>query len=477
MIDSVRARLTLWYVGVLALVLVGFSVAFYVLLARGLSDDLDDDLRVSLDTVTVSLARGLSAGEPLAGAAARAINELSTREATAIYDSSGRLIAEQPAQGGIRAPLPPAGALSEQGVYFGTVRQPGAGEEDARRRVAAQRAYVSAQGAPLIVVVSSSFESVTDGLGTVRDLLYVAVPVALLFSGLGGWFLARRSLAPAVEMAERARRIGAENLEQRLPVANPRDEIGRLAATFNELLGRLDESFSYQRRFMADASHELRTPLSVIRTATGVTLEREGRAAGEYQDALKIIDEQARRLTHIVEDMFTLARADVGQPGLNVCDFYLDELVTEVARAAEVLASRRGVRIEVAPAPETLFHGDEGLLRQMLLNLVDNAVKHTPPGGSVRIALALADHGCAITVADTGSGIPAAAQQHIFERFFRADKARSRVEAVGSESSGAGLGLSISQRIAEAHGGHVELRHSDVTGSTFVATLPLAGAR
>jgi heavy metal sensor kinase len=311
----------------------------------------------------------------------------------------------------------------------------------------------------------------------VRDLLYIAVPVALLFSGLGGWFLARRSLAPAVEMAERARRIGAENLEQRLPVANPRDEIGRLAATFNELLGRLDESFSYQRRFMADASHELRTPLSVIRTATGVTLEREGRAEGEYQDALKIIDEQARRLTHIVEDMFTLARADVGQPGLNMCDFYLDELVTEVARAAEVLASRRGVRIEVAHAPETLFHGDEGLLRQMLLNLVDNAVKHTPPGGSVRIALALADHRCAITVADTGTGIPAAAQQHIFERFFRADKARSRVEAVGSESSGAGLGLSISQRIAEAHGGRVELRHSDVTGSTFVATLPLTGTR
>ena len=476
MFDSVRARLTLWYVGVLALVLVGFSVAFYVLLARGLYDDLDDDLRVSLDTVTVSLTRGLGAGESLKDAATRAINELSTREAVAVFNSSGELIAEQPAQGGVHAPLPPNDAVAEQGVYFETVTPPGAGE-DASRRVAAQRVYVTAQGAPLVVVVSSSFESVTDGLGTVRDLLYIAVPVALLFSGLGGWFLARRTLAPVVAMSERARRIGAENLEQRLPVANPRDEIGRLAAAFNELLSRLDESFSYQRRFMADASHELRTPLSVIRTATGVTLEREGRTEGEYQDALKIIDEQARRLTHIVEDMFTLARADVGQPGLNMCDFYLDELVTEVARAAEVLASRRGVRIEVAHAPETLFHGDEGLLRQMLLNLVDNAVKHTPPGGSVRIALALADHRCAITVADTGTGIPAAAQQHIFERFFRADKARSRVEATGSESSGAGLGLSISQRIAEAHGGRVELRHSDVTGSTFVATLPLTGTR
>jgi signal transduction histidine kinase len=273
-------------------------------------------------------------------------------------------------------------------------------------------------------------------------------------------------------MSERARRIGAENLEQRLPVANPRDEIGRLAAAFNELLGRLDESFSYQRRFMADASHELRTPLSVIRTATGVTLERDGRAEGEYRDALKIVDEQARRLTHIVEDMFTLARADAGQPGLNLCDLYLDELVTEVARAADVLAWRKDVRVSVTPAEETLFHGDEGLLRQMLLNLVDNAVKHTSAGGSVQIRLARENGHHAITVADTGTGIPAAAQQHIFERFYRADKARSRVEAVGGDNGGAGLGLSISHWIAEAHGGHLELRHSDESGSTFVATLP-----
>ena len=475
MLDSVRVRLTLWYVSVLALVLVGFSVALYVMAARGLNDDLDDDLRVSLETVAVKLVRELGEGRAERQAALDAINELSTREAAAVYNSAGALIAEQPAQGDIHARLPPADSVPLNDIHLDTETQRAGGEE-VSRRVAAQRVYAATQDAPYVLVVSESFDSVEDGLGTIRDLLYISVPGALLISGLGGWFLARRSLASVVAMSERARRISAENLGERLPVANPRDELGRLAATFNELLARLNESFSHQRRFMADASHELRTPLSVMRTATDVTLEREGRTEGEYRDALKIIDEQTRRLSHIVEDMFTLARADVGSQGLRPCDFYLDELIMESARAADVLASRKGVSITVAPSSEVPFRGDEGLLRQMLLNLLENAVKHTPAGGSVDVSLARADGHYSITVSDTGTGIPAEAQPHIFERFYRLDKARSRAEAVYGGSSGAGLGLSISRWIAEAHGGRLELRHTDEAGSTFVATLPVTEA-
>jgi signal transduction histidine kinase len=170
--------------------------------------------------------------------------------------------------------------------------------------------------------------------------------------------------------------------------------------------------------------------------------------------------------------MFTLARADVGSRGLHPCDFYLDELIMETARAADVLASRKKVAVTVAPATETPFQGDEGLLRQMLLNLLDNAVKHTAAGGSVHVRLACGDGHYSITVSDTGTGIPAEAQPHIFERFYRVDKARSRAEAVRGEGSGAGLGLSISRWIAEAHGGRLELRHTGEGGSTFVATLP-----
>src|SRR5262249_28390613 len=153
------------------------------------------------------------------------------------------------------------------------------------------------------------------------------IPVALVMAGLGGWFLARRSLQPVTAMSVRAQRIGAENLDERLPIGNPRDELGRLAAAFNDLLARLGNSFSQQGQFMADASHELRTPLSVIRTASAVTLEREDREKSEYREALDIIEHQARRLSRIVDDMFVLARADAGHPSLQVTNFYLDELV------------------------------------------------------------------------------------------------------------------------------------------------------
>ncbi|HST53839.1 MAG TPA: ATP-binding protein [Pyrinomonadaceae bacterium] len=472
MFDSVRVRLTVWYVGVLAVVLAGFSTVLYVMVARSLYDDLDDDLRLSLKMVTVKLVRELGENRQERQAALDAVNELSTREAVAVFNSSGALVAEQPAQGDVHAHLPAANTVPPTDVYLGTETLH-AGREQVSRRVAAERIYVSEQDAPYVLVVSASFDSVEDGLGAIRDLLFIAIPGALLISGLGGWFLTRQSLASVVAMSERARRISAENLEQRLPVINPRDELGRLASTFNELLSRLDDSFSHQRRFMADASHELRTPLSVMRTATGVTLEREGRTEGEYRDALKIIDEQARRLSHIVEDMFTLARSDVGRQGLRQSDFYLDELIMEVARAADVLASRKGVAISIAPTVETPFHGDEGLLRQMLLNLLDNSVKHTPAGGSVRVSLERSNGHHAVTVSDTGAGIPAEAQQKIFERFYRVDKARSRAEAAQGATSGAGLGLAIARRIAEAHGGQLVLKNSGEAGSTFVALLPV----
>ncbi|MGH9903547.1 MAG: sensor histidine kinase, partial [Pyrinomonadaceae bacterium] len=272
----------------------------------------------------------------------------------------------------------------------------------------------------------------------------VGAPLAsllLALAGLAGFFLARRSLAPVAAMSERARRIGAENLGERLPVANPRDELGRLAAAFNELLARLDASFDRQRQFMADASHELRTPLSVMHTTAEVTLEQPRRAEGEYRDALEMMDAQVRRLSRIVEDMFTLARADAGRRPLRGSDFYLEELIGETARAARMLAERKGVSVEVAGAEaETPFRGDEGLLRQMLLNLLDNAVRHTPAGGRVRVSLARSDSVCEISVADSGRGIPAEARAHIFERFYRADEARARAGTDGG--GGAGLGLS-----------------------------------
>src|SRR5262249_54111510 len=207
------------------------------------------------------------------------------------------------------------------------------------------------------------------------------------------------------------------------------------ASTFNELLARLDASFELQRQFMADASHELRTPLSVMRTTTQVILEKPRRDEDEYRDALAMINDQTRRLARIVDDMFTLARADAGRRPLALGSFYLDELITETSRAASVLAARKRVTIEAAKSPEVPYYGDEHLLRQMLLNLLDNAIRHTPAGGRIRVSLDQPGSTCKVVVADTGEGIPLEAQPHIFERFYRVNRARSRS---GVNANGAG---------------------------------------
>jgi two-component system OmpR family sensor kinase len=473
MIDSVRARLTLWYVGVLALVLVAFSIGVYALLARSLYTHLNEELLATVEATGTIIERAIGEGESEERALSNALNELiAPRQAAAIFDTEGNLLAEQPALGDVHVGLPPPNFIPASGAYLYQV----AGErarDDAGRIIALQRIRANRNGKSYLIIVSQPLNVVTEELKRIRLVLYFAVLLALALAGLGGWFLARRSLQPVVQMTERARRISAENLEQRLPIANPRDELGQLAATFNDLLARLDDSFAQQRRFMADASHELRTPLSVMRTATDVTLESRNRSEVEYREALRVIDEQARRLTRIVEDMFTLARADAGRRALHHNHFYLDHLLLETARAANVLGARKGLAIEVADFPETPYQGDEGLLRQMILNLLDNAMKYTPAGGVVRVQLDQHDSLYTISVTDTGVGIPLEARPHIFERFYRVDKARARSEA--TDGAGAGLGLSIARWIAEAHHGRLELLRSDETGSTFAASLPVNG--
>lgn len=474
MFDSVRSRLTLWYVGVLALVLIAFSIAVYALLAAILYDSLDTELGASMQETSVSLVHEIVAESkgPREAAASVMDEHIAPRQAAAVFDSERNLIAEDIGQGNIHATLPALSQAPQSDTELYTIPE-GQGRSARSRRVAIKRVDIPSTNKSYIIVISQSFEVVERELRLFRIILSLVVLASLVLAGAGGWFLARRSLAPVVEMTERAHRISAENLEQRLPLTNPHDELGRLATTFNELLARLDDAFEQQRRFMADASHELRTPLSVMRTATGVTLEKDGRSKSEYREALQIIDEQARRLTRIVEDMFTLARADSGRRNLQLHDFRLDELISEVVRAGGVLAERKGIRIDAGKLPRINYHGDEGLLRQMLMNLLDNAVKHTSPGGVVSLRLKTQPAHFTIIIEDTGAGIPEEARSQIFDRFYRVDKARSRADA-SEIGGGAGLGLSIAKWVAEAHQGRLELQRSDETGSVFTISLPVS---
>jgi len=468
MFNTVRGRLTLWYVSVLAIVLVAFSVGVYMLLSRALYARVDDGLRSTIEISTRSLSNDIEEGQSKQSAARSTVAELfNPQQAIAVFDEGGTLLAENTSGEEFHARLPAMSAIPPGEVYLYTA--PEEADRDDYHRVAVRRVNISPSNIPYIILVNQPLDPVEDELDLLRKILYYAVPLTLLVIGVGGWFLARQSLAPVVAMARSARQIGAESLDRQLPVSNPRDELGQLATTFNELLTRLSAAFAQQRRFMADASHELRTPLSVMNTAASVTLKKEHREEEEYREALQMMAEQTRRLSRIVKDMFILARADAGRYPLQKRTLYLNDLLEEVARAGSMLASDKGVTVELTNLPEAAFHGDEDLLRQMILNLTDNAVKFTPPGGVVRLGLTRQAHEYRLSVSDTGPGIPAEARPHLFERFYRADKSRSR-----SEDGGAGLGLAISRWIAQAHEGDLELADSTRTGATFVARLPVA---
>lgn len=472
MINTVRGRLTLWYVAALALALAAFGATFYFLASRALYTRVDNDLRSLIEISNISLIHDTEEGQSSLSAAFATTDELKTLEQSLlIFDASGKLLAENHPEDDFQTRLPGLSSIPEDGVYFYTVVDED--DDGARHRLATRRVKVPPTNIPYIILVSQSLEAIDDELELLRRPLLFAGLAALLLAGIGGWLLARRSLAPVVAMAGSARRIGAENLGEQLPVANPRDELGQLAVTFNELLARLHEAFERQRRFMADASHELRTPLSVMSATAGVTLRKRHRKEDEYREAVQMMNEQTRRLSRIVKDMFTLARADAGRYPLDKRSLYLNDLLEEVARAGELLAAEKNVTLEITGSLEAGFHGDEDLLRRMILNLVDNAIKHTPSGGVVRLSLTeeLSDY--VISVSDTGPGIPSEAQAHVFERFYRAGDARSHSE--DGNGAGAGLGLAIASWIAQSHGGSLELIRSDHSGTTFVARLPILG--
>ncbi|HST50798.1 MAG TPA: ATP-binding protein [Pyrinomonadaceae bacterium] len=478
MLDSTRARLTLWYTCVLALVLVVFAAATYAYLSRAARLRTDQSLADAANSLASNFAAETEdEGQTDEESAAEVTRDFKFDDRQAfVFDAERRVVAASAPPGATgRRPWPQTDTLARS---FLPLLDTSAGSGRAyatvvgtREGIRAFAATVRGRAGTYTLVVARPLHDEDEELEQARGAFYVAVPVALLAASLGGYFLARKSLAPVAEMGERAARITASNLGERLPVANAQSELGRLAVTFNELLARLDLSFDRQRRFMADASHELRTPVAIVCGESEVALSNDARSADEYRESLSILHDEGRRLTRIVEDLFTIARADAGQYEPASEAFYLDETVGECLRAVRSLAARRGVEIRLRHScGELPTRGDEGLVRRMILNLLDNAIKFTPPGGEVRVEVGRAGAGYFVSITDTGAGIPTDAQPHVFERFYRADRARAR----DGEAGGAGLGLSIASWIAESHGGRVALERSDSTGSTFVITLPHA---
>jgi heavy metal sensor kinase len=303
-----------------------------------------------------------------------------------------------------------------------------------------------------------------------RDLLFIfllGLPIAVAIAGLGGYYLARHSLAPVDRMAEQARLITAERLTERLPVDNPRDELGRLATVFNQTLMRLEASFDQMRRFTADASHELRTPLTAMRSVGEIGL-RGRRDPAAYREVIGSMLEEVDRLSLLVDRLLTLSRADSGESMLSRDRVDLCELAEEVTTQLVVLAEEKQQSLVVQAGRPSMCVGDRMVLRQALLNLVDNAIKYSPVGGQIAVKVSTTTGGMAVLdVSDTGPGIPVDLRPRVFDRFYRADRSRSR-----ENGGGTGLGLSIARWAVEVNGGQLTLEDSDGAGATFRITLP-----
>ncbi len=481
MLDSVRVRLTVWYSAVLALVLVLVSATTYLIVRKTSMQRTDTDLAVLADSFLVTFraeladAKSTDTAAILSAAHQSMIEHRTNSDDFIVLGPDKKLLASSSdaALSATRSDDWVARALASSD--FQRFREAAAGKNASletirleHRQLRTYSRHFQVDGGDYLLIAFHSLHVQHETLETIRLTFTWMILLGLLLAGTGGYFLARKSLAPVVAMGEHARRIGATNLHERLPVLHPNDELGRLATTFNDLLDRLDQSFERQRRFIADASHELRTPLAILRGEAEVALSQPGRKAEDYHESLAILHEETSRLIKIVEDLFTLTRADSGQYLLSPEDVYLEELVADCAHSARTLAREKNIELSVDAASECLVRGDTALLRRMILNVLDNAIKYTPAGGRVEISCRAAANGFEVRVSDTGPGIPPELHARIFERFFRADPARSR----SAREGGAGLGLSIALWIAQAHHGRLELVRSDAAGSHFAMYLP-----
>ncbi|RII28646.1 MAG: two-component sensor histidine kinase [Geobacter sp.] len=462
---SIRFTLTLWYSVTLAVILILFSSFFYVSLRNQLYQEADRDLLAIAEAIASPtfepFYRGVHSemdqlledfiGDRIAGKYVR------------ILDRRGNLRASTSNLDEIRLPTNKRSlaAAAASRIVYETHR-------DSDRypvRIITFPVLVRGQ-LDTIIQVGSSLVGPTEILNKILLIFTISIPLSLLLLVYGGWFLAGRALKPVELITRSARRISAENLSHRLDVVNPRDEIGRLAETFNATLARLENSFNRTRRFSADVSHELRTPLTILRGEIEVGL-KWAKEPDEFRELMKSNMEEVNRMSRIVESLLELSRAEENGLSLNLQEVELRELLQELIHQFSTLAAEKGVLLEFVVDRPARIRGDRTRLQQVFLNLLDNALKYTESGNTVRLSLENDEAYAKVSVSDRGQGIPTADLPYIFDRFYRVDEARNRADG------GSGLGLSLVKSYTEAHGGRIDVVSEVGKGSTFTVFLPL----
>lgn len=459
---TLRFRFALWTAGLLFAVLAAFGAFVYFSMARGLSASIDDSLSLNASQVIaavevehgkIDLPDNFEEGPDSADLRERG---LTLRLLTPDGQVLGTL-------GSSRAlPIVPESlaAAREQRTTFTTVSDP-LTEGEVRVHTAPITDDNEVIG---VVQVAQTLAGVEETLNRLLTALLVGVPLLAIVAGLGGYLLAARALAPIDRITRTARRISAEDLSARLNLPATEDEVGRLAATFDEMLAHLDESFRRERQFTADASHELRTPLAAMQVILGTVLQRR-RAPAEYEQALADLAEEIDRLQTLTEALLLLARGEARQlASRERVDF--STLLCDVTDSMRPLAKAKGLTVTCVVGDGLALMGDTDGLIRLFANLLDNAVRYTEHGGVTVRAGASSDGTISVTVADTGRGIPAELLPRVFDRFYRVDKSRTE--------RGAGLGLAIALDIAHAHDGTIEVSSIVGKGTTFTVQLPSA---
>lgn len=322
----------------------------------------------------------------------------------------------------------------------------------------------------LTIGVAYPLDEVTHAMANLIEILIFLIPIPLLISIIGGILLARKALKPVDDIVKTATKITAGNLNLRIPEPSSNDEIARLIRTLNNMINQLENSFERMKQFSADVSHEFKTPLTIIRGEIELALSKNKRASSLRKTLANILDEVVR-LSNMVEDLLTLFKSDIGQVKLNFREVDIVEIIKDLLEDIYVLAKKKKIKIEVGRLDSAIVLGDEMRLKQLFLNLIDNAIKYNKSGGKVTISVENKVDIVSVSISDTGVGIPEDELGLIFERFYRVDKARSR------DSGGVGLGLSIARWIAESHNGKIEVESRVGQGSKFSVILPTAGGK
>lgn len=457
---SVHARLTLWYVGALALVLLAYAALIYVLMRGQLGAELDRHLHRDYEIATQALHvqpdGRVGWREPQRF---HASDRLDTEAMIELYDAADTLVFRRtvhdvPESLGLPAPGAALGGYSSLSL------------DGVRLRLLEAR-FTLGKNAYAMRLVRSA-ELVDRELRALLLWLALGLPAALALAGGLGWFVARRALDPVARMTTEARRISAERLSARLPVINPDDELGALASAFNQAFDRIEHAFAQLSQFTSDAAHELRTPLTALKTVGEVALRGRGGDAA-YWEALASMLEEIERLAALVDGLLLLARADEGRLAPARAPVALDELVADTVALMQPLAEEKRQQIAVRIEPGVRAFGDRALLQQVLMNLLDNAVRHCPGGAHITVSTGGVAGSAVLEVADDGPGIAPGDRERVFDRFFRVDAARVRDD----QNGGFGLGLAIVRALVVAQGGRIVLAAAE-RGARFSIALQRA---